>query len=320
MRLSAILDALGNAIEPFSAVPCISWLVAALLVASTILLIVLTISIWRSIRNWRLAKAATFENFEVSESPDDYIYVHADDVASDMKTNTDATIAVLSKDGGIRRAKGTLARTRKALASRQIRIPRRLLPTLFGVADEQDISNPQKLRISKTERFPLERIWNHPDPNTRLQIRLGIWLSVVSIVVGTTLQVVSTHFGSARDRIPKTIGDCRAPLPEIGQTFTGPVTYVGDADGICVGNGDEHIRIRLADFYGKELNEKGGFAAKMRLRDHVNGKAVICRVVGRQGYYRVNAVCTLNGRTLGDFLKQLGVKEGGRGYTPPQQN
>lgn len=56
----------------------------------------------------------------------------------------------------------------------------------------------------------------------------------------------------------------RGPMPaEVrrGQSFSGPVVYVGDGDSLCVGLGasrSQWAEVRLADFYAPEIHEAGG--------------------------------------------------------------
>ncbi|WP_415289057.1 hypothetical protein RSD66_03870 [Brevundimonas sp. S1H14] len=59
-----------------------------------------------------------------------------------------------------------------------------------------------------------------------------------------------------------------------GQVFAGQARYVGDGDGLCVGdstNPSTWIEVRLADFNAPELNAPGGRAARDQLRRLVMG-------------------------------------------------
>lgn len=111
---------------------------------------------------------------------------------------------------------------------------------------------------------------------------------------------------------PALADPCEAPLPKPGQVFSGPVAYVGDADSLCVRTPAGLVEVRVADFYGVELNEPGGHQAKARAERALMGRQLICRA-GRRSYDRVVGYCHLNGRPLGDVLRQAGVQEGGRG-------
>lgn len=111
----------------------------------------------------------------------------------------------------------------------------------------------------------------------------------------------------------------RGPMPPYlakGKTFSGPVTYVGDADSLCVAVGgrapENLVEVRVADFYGPELNAPGGRAGKATLERIANGRHVVC-TAGRRSYDRVVATCRLGGVTIGDLMRGAGVEEGGNG-------
>jgi endonuclease YncB( thermonuclease family) len=69
----------------------------------------------------------------------------------------------------------------------------------------------------------------------------------------------------------------KGPMPSFlqsGASFSGPVVYVGDGDGLCVALGPDAtdwVEVRLADFYAPELQEPGGEAAKSALSRIVAG-------------------------------------------------
>ena len=104
---------------------------------------------------------------------------------------------------------------------------------------------------------------------------------------------------------------CEAQLPEAGTEFGGPVTYIVDGDGLCVGADMGGIEVRVADFNAIELNQPGGRDAKEVLRKIAFGKSVSC-VAGKRSYDRTVAACYLDGRSLGDLMREAGVPEGGR--------
>ena len=110
----------------------------------------------------------------------------------------------------------------------------------------------------------------------------------------------------------------RGPAPVYlahGRTFSGPVTYVGDGDSLCVavGPGPENlVEVRLADFYSPELHEPAGQAAKAALGSIARGRHVTC-TADHQSYDRIVATCRLNGVSLGDLMRRAGVEEGGNG-------
>lgn len=100
-----------------------------------------------------------------------------------------------------------------------------------------------------------------------------------------------------------------------GQSFSGPVVYVGDGDSLCVGLGasrSQWAEVRLADFYAPEIHEAGGPEAKRALSRLVEGRKVEC-LAEHRSYDRVVAVCRLRGRSVGDLMRSAGVSEGGRG-------
>src|SRR5688572_25814773 len=62
-----------------------------------------------------------------------------------------------------------------------------------------------------------------------------------------------------------------------GRAFSGPVVYIGDGDGLCVGLGSDRaswVEVRLADFYAPELRAPGGPAAKVALGRITAGRTV----------------------------------------------
>lgn len=109
------------------------------------------------------------------------------------------------------------------------------------------------------------------------------------------------------------------PPDRAGQSLSGQVRYVVDGDGLCVGRAADPatwIEVRLADFDVPELNANGGQRAKALLTRVTSGRSVVCTAVrGRSGrvvvYDRVIAVCTRDGRRLGDFLREAGGVRGG---------
>lgn len=109
------------------------------------------------------------------------------------------------------------------------------------------------------------------------------------------------------------------PMPSYlakGTTFSGPVTYVGDADSLCVAVGgrapENLVEVRVADFYGPEINAPGGRDAKATLERIVKGRHVVC-TAGRRSFDRVVAICRLGGVTIGDLMRGAGVEERGNG-------
>lgn len=119
---------------------------------------------------------------------------------------------------------------------------------------------------------------------------------------------------------PALADPCEGRLPSRpGATFAGIVRYVGDGDGLCVGQAadpNEWIEVRLADFNAPELNAPDGPAAKAALERLALKREVVCTSErGRGGrvrsFDRVIARCRVGGASLGDLLRQAGVAEGG---------
>jgi endonuclease YncB( thermonuclease family) len=113
---------------------------------------------------------------------------------------------------------------------------------------------------------------------------------------------------------------CEGPLPRrAGETFSGPVRYIGDGDSLCVGVSSDPstwIEVRLADFNAPELHAEGGEAARdalERLAMGQNAQCVATRGRNRRvvSYDRVIATCRIGGRRIGDALRAAGAREGG---------
>lgn len=110
----------------------------------------------------------------------------------------------------------------------------------------------------------------------------------------------------------------RGPMPAAlaaGKAFAGPVVYVGDGDSLCVALGPDPLQwaeVRLADFYAPELAQPGGQEAKAVLDRIAKGRRIECAAQHRS-YDRVVARCTLQGRGLGDLMREAGAPEGGNG-------
>lgn len=104
---------------------------------------------------------------------------------------------------------------------------------------------------------------------------------------------------------------CHAPLPPRGATFGGAVSYIVDGDGLCVGQAEGGIEVRLSDFRAPELRQAGGREAKAALAAITSGQHVDCVALGHS-YDRVVAACSIDGRALGDLMRDAGIAEGGR--------
>lgn len=100
-----------------------------------------------------------------------------------------------------------------------------------------------------------------------------------------------------------------------GATFSGPVSYVGDGDSLCVAVGQgaaNWVEVRVEDFYAPEINAPGGRAAKQTLTRLAHGKRAVC-TASHRSHDRVVATCRINGVSVGDLLRGAGVVEGGNG-------
>lgn len=113
---------------------------------------------------------------------------------------------------------------------------------------------------------------------------------------------------------------CTAPLNQrAGDTFSGIVRYIGDGDSLCVGPSDDEntwIEVRLADFNAPELASSGGPAAKAMLERIAMGRRAQCVAGGGRtrrviSYDRVIASCRINGRRIGDLLREAGAERAG---------
>lgn len=143
---------------------------------------------------------------------------------------------------------------------------------------------------------------------------------LISLAIGVAYSFAA---GSALADPCKAIPD-KGPKPswiKLGEPFTGPVTYVGDGDGLCVAVGEgpgAWVEVRLADFSAPELYEPGGREAHAVLQPMVMGRVVTCTPTKGDGgsiwtWDRVVAMCRLDGVSLGDQMRAAGVAEGGRG-------
>lgn len=114
---------------------------------------------------------------------------------------------------------------------------------------------------------------------------------------------------------------CTADLPtRAGAEFGGLVRYVGDGDSLCVGpaNGDGStwIEVRLMDFSAPEMREGApARAAKQALERVALGREAQCVVTrgdsGTRSWDRTHAICRVDGRTIGDLMREAGAPEGG---------
>lgn len=108
------------------------------------------------------------------------------------------------------------------------------------------------------------------------------------------------------------------PMPArlgFGSSFSGPVAVVIDGDSMCVavGAGPENlVEVRLADYFAPESGQSGGSRAKAALERIALGRQATC-VANLRTYDRIAARCRIDGRPVGDLMRQAGVAEGGSG-------
>ena len=157
-------------------------------------------------------------------------------------------------------------------------------------------------------KLPIWRAMKPPTLNLRLSSS-----GIAGAIVGALALLATPALADPCEAIPE-----RGPMPPYlrsGATFSGPVTYVGDGDSLCVAVGSGHerwVEVRLQDFYAPELQSPGGAGAKAALERISKGRVLVC-VASHRSYDRVVARCTLGGVSLGDRLRAAGVREGGNG-------
>jgi micrococcal nuclease len=137
------------------------------------------------------------------------------------------------------------------------------------------------------------------------------WALIVALLVG--LSLASAARADPCEAIPED-GPLPAPLT-FGSKFRGAVTYVIDGDSLCVATGGDQstwVEVRLSDFDASELSEARGAAAKAVLERLTLGKLAEC-VANLRSYDRIAARCWIDGRAIGDLMREAGVHEGGRG-------
>lgn len=151
-----------------------------------------------------------------------------------------------------------------------------------------------------------------PETSMALWIRAGAAFAVAAGALSGAWSAAADPCQAIPDKGPM------PPYLKPGATFSGPVTYVGDGDSICVAVGagrQAWVEVRVADFYAPELHEPGGLAAKAAMSHIAVGRRTVC-VAGHRSYDRVVARCTIAGQSLGDRMRASGTPEGGRGRSP----
>ncbi len=132
------------------------------------------------------------------------------------------------------------------------------------------------------------------------------------LLVLTAISILATTVSAFAD-------PCEAPLPEKpGAEFSGVVSYIVDGDGLCVGAVQGGVEVRLGDFDAPEQGQPGSQVAKDMLHKIAFGKTVVCTVCEDArnpnrcvSWDRVIATCRLDGRRIGDLMREAGIREGG---------
>lgn len=112
-----------------------------------------------------------------------------------------------------------------------------------------------------------------------------------------------------------TLSQCTAHWPVKGGTFAGEARVIHDGDTACICSGPDPrtcVRTRFADFYAPELSEPGGRVARDALAQLLDGQRLVC-VHHHASHRRSVAYCEIAGWPIGDLLRGMGVREGGRG-------
>lgn len=120
----------------------------------------------------------------------------------------------------------------------------------------------------------------------------------------SAVQSSASQIGAPRRAV--LVADCRAPSPEAGGSFTGPVLQVIDGRTLCVALGptpDQWVRVRLADVHDR--HGRGALMAAAFAKD------VICTARGRDSQ-GVLARCEFNGQALGALAADAGIKADGQ--------
>lgn len=147
---------------------------------------------------------------------------------------------------------------------------------------------------------------------------MGAQISGSRTTLGAVLTLLAAAFA-----LPAVADPCKAipdkgPMPSYlaqGGVFSGPVSYVGDGDSLCVAVGAspaEWVEVRIADFYAPELNGPGGREARRVLERVAKGRNAVC-TAQKRSYDRVVATCRIEGASVGDLMRAQGVSEGGNG-------
>lgn len=204
-----------------------------------------------------------------------------------------------------------------------------VLACLFGIAmrdppgERHGDHCPEELRPGGNAIVDLNRVQQLRSEAAKLEVQMRL----PRLIAGTStpkrglaqlLGAIALMFATPALADPcKAIPD-RGPLPPYlsrGATFSGPVSYVGDGDSLCVevGRGPSSwVEVRVADFYAPELNAPGGREAKAALERVTRGKRAVC-TAGHRSYDRIVANCRIGGVSISELMRRQGISEGGNG-------
>lgn len=143
----------------------------------------------------------------------------------------------------------------------------------------------------------------------------GLWCARAAAAIAAALAFFVLFAAADASADP-----CTAALPSgEGTEFAGIVQHIIDGDSLCVGpadgGGQTWIEVRLMDFDAPESNQSGGQDAERILSRLTLAQPAYCVVTrGRSGtrsYDRVHAICRVNGRTIGELMREASAPEGG---------
>lgn len=139
--------------------------------------------------------------------------------------------------------------------------------------------------------------------------------------LASVILLTALAWGGTAAADPCTAIPANGPMPSHlapGSKFSGPVTYIGDGDSLCVALGGDQsswVEVRLSDFNAPELAAPGGADARAALEAVALWKRASC-TAGQRTHDRVAAQCSIDGRSIASSLRASGVKEGGNGRKP----
>lgn len=144
--------------------------------------------------------------------------------------------------------------------------------------------------------------------------------SLMSKTLASVILLTALAWGGTAAADPCTAIPPNGPTPSYlapGSKFSGPVTYIGDGDSLCVAVGGDQsswVEVR-SDFNAPELAAPGGAEARAALEAVALWKRASC-TAGQRTHDRVAAQCSIDGRSIASSLRAVGAKEGGNGRKP----